>query len=410
MLKRATCLLILVLVLVACDSGSQPTATSQPQPPTPAADTPTVAAAVPTAAPSATAAEPATVPPTAALPASATVPVAIVTGVSDGPRTPTAGAEQVAVDGQPALDLSLAPNGAIYASTTAGFYLLNGNDSEPTASWDWQQLSNERNLQNLIALDADVIVAGNLPPCASDQLAIPLRRSADGGRTWTAAEIYAKPVNTISDDLFAVSCDGIYRSTDTGETWQLQPDLKIVNSDVRDLVVTADGKTAYIVATTEGGNTSLSRSLANVDRWNAPTLLTDTWGQAFVRLGPPEESVYFGSLLGISVSADGETYQPINAGLDAVRLTTDPRSGAVSPADQPKLTNGGINDLTPYEQGLLLATANGLYRSDPENPGWQPLALSGTYISRIIGISTAGIYVLTGDGVQLVRLANLSCA
>jgi len=399
MLKRVAILLICAAWLVACDNSSPVQPTSPSQPPVPA---------------TATVAAPATATPARAEPTStASIPATSVAVPSSSPISSTAsvpvgglGREAITVDGVPVVAISLAPNGAVYAATSKGFYLRNGDDNQAAADWDWQQVSNRAGLTNLVALDNDVLLAGGKPPCASEQKSIPLLRSADGGRTWKESGIFARPVETLSDDVFAIGCEGIYRSTDNGESWQLQPDLKAANGEISDLTTTADGKSLYFVAVSEGGSSALYYAPSKIDRWQTPTLVASSWGGGFVRLGPPEATIYFGSPLGL-LYAEGAQWQADNAGLDAVRLVGDPRTAALSAADQAKMQRGTLTDLTTYQQGLLLATADGIYRdSNTDDPGWQPFTLQGTAVKRIYGVTSAGLYLQTVAGAMLIRLGN----
>ncbi len=400
MLKRVAILLICAAWLAACDNSSpvQPTGTSQP----PVPPTATVAAPAATATPAP--AEPTSTAPAAT--SVATLPSSPISSTASVPVGDGLGREAITVDGVPVVALSLAPNGAVYAATSKGFYLRNGDDNQAAADWDWQQVSNRAGLTNLVALDNDVLLAGGKPPCASEQKSISLLRSADGGRTWKESGIFARPVETLSDDVFAIGCEGIYRSTDNGESWQLQPDLKAANGEISDLTTTSDGKNLYFVAVSEGGSSALYYAPSKIDRWQTPALVASSWGGGFVRLGPPEATIYFGSPLGVLYN-EGAQWQANNAGLDAVRLTGDPRTAALSAADQAKMQRGTLTDLTTYQQGLLLATADGIYRdSNIDDPGWQPFALQGTAVKRIYGVTSAGLYLQTVAGALLIRLGN----
>lgn len=370
--------------------------------------TPTATAALP--APPTTAGAPA---PTAA---PATIPLApmptptLAAARPTSPATPPAAAVQAEpwlVEGQPVMQVAIAGERRFFVTTAAGLYALTGDQIERRAtSGQWP---------NLVAAGPATLVSGDPPPCARGGAGVPLRRSVDGGRTWQPAQatggrgpLAARPVPTLGSGLFAVACDGLYHSTDTGATWQrlaiLEPDHEPV-----DVATTPDGARLYIVALFgEGGTTRLLASERQGNGWTAARRLRESWGGGVVSVGREDgrSVVYFGNPLGVELSRDGgATWQALNTGLDSTRLLADPRGSALPPAEEAKLRRGaGIYSIAPRldRPRVLLGGIDGVYLLDGGR--WQKLpALNGQLVREVFFDLDGVAYARSDLGVFRLR-------
>ncbi len=393
---------LLLLLLVACDSVSptpiiNPIASPIASPATVSSPTAVVVIPTLTQAPTAT---------------TASVPLAQSTTMPaiDNPQLPSYNpATAMTVKGAAVQEAATTPSNKLLVSTANGLFRRSGGDDKADpATWTWQKLNDKTPLPNLLAVNEDTLLVGDTPQCESDKPpGEGLLRSTDGGATWANvssddqpnAPLYARPVETSGDDLFAISCSGVYRSTDNATSWQRQLDLAVSNATIADLTLNFDGSTMYFAARAAGGVATLYRSDTQVNRWVTPLPLTSTWGTAFVRIGPPDQSLYFGSPLGLYVRpAGGEDWRLDVAGLKGTILGGDPRMG-YAPTDSERYV--GLYDLLPATNLLLLGTSNGLYAAAPGQP-WQLVALRGTPIYHLF-FGPGGLYVRTPDGVLLLR-------
>lgn len=410
--------LLLLLLLVACDSAAPTPIPSAVI--TPAATLPPTLAAPPTATAASVAPNaPLIVSSPTALAVSSTLPLSDTNLPDEQPTSPVqidnptlpAYNPPIAllVEGLPVLAADTTPSNKLIVSTAKGLYRRSGgDDTADPATWAWAKLSDKSPLPNLFAVDDDTFLAADTPSCATGGApGQSLMLSTDTGKTWNAvsaddqpnAPLYARPVNTSGDDLFAIACTGVYRSTDNAASWQRQPDLTVPNATITDLALNSDASTMYFAATTEAGVATIYRSDANVNRWAAPLPLTSTWGMTFVRIGPPAESIYFGSSLGLyERQAGGSDWQLDTAGLKNTIIAGDPRTGYTPTAREQNL---GLYDLAPTNDLLLLATADGIYAAAPGQP-WQQVALTATPAYHIF-FAPAGLYARTPNGVVLLR-------
>jgi hypothetical protein len=214
----------------------------------------------------------------------------------------------------------------------------------------------------------------------------------------------ARPVPTLGGDLFALACDGLYRSTDMGATWGrlaiLEPDHEPV-----DVATTPDGARLYIAALFgEGGTTRLLVSERQGDAWAPARSLRESWGGGAVSVGREggRPVVYFGNPLGVEVSRDGGgNWQPLNGGLDSTRLLADPRGAALPPAEEAKLRRGaGVYSLAPRldKPQSLLGGSDGVYALDGGR--WQKLpALNGQIVREVFFVLDGAAYARSDLGV-----------
>ncbi len=392
---------ILLLLLVACDSASptpvfNPVASPIASPTT--LTSPTMIATAPNQPPTATvAADLPLAPPTPAAPIDSTALPVYAPPVA------------LTVNGAPALQATTTPSNKLLVVTIHGLFLrTSGDDNADPATWIWRKLGDKTPLPNLLSIDDNTLLAGDAPACASlKPPGVSLLRSSDGGATWVSVSsadqpndpLYARPVATNGDDLFAVACNGVYRSTDQAASWQLQPDLAAPNATITDLALNFDGSAMYFAASDKRNISTLYRSDTNINRWATPMPLTSTWGVTFVRIGPPSQSLYFGSPLGLYVRpAGGNDWRLDTAGLQDTIIAGDPRSGYAPTTAERSL---GLYDLLPDTNLLLLGGSNGLYAAIPGQP-WQRIALGGTPIYQLF-FGPGGLYVRTPTGVALLR-------
>lgn len=392
---------MLLLLLAACDSANPtplPNPIVSPIASPVALPHPTAVAVLPSPPPTATA--------TAGLPIAQPTPPAPI----DHPELPAYKPPlAITVNGAPAQDAATTPSNKLLVSTANGLFRRNAaDDNADPATWTWQKLGDKTPLPNLVSVDDNTLLAGDAPACDSlKPPGIGLLRSTDGGTTWVSVSgddqpntpLYARPVDTSGDDLFAVACNGVYRSTDQAASWQLQPDLATPNATITDLALNFDGSTMYFAASDKRSISTLYRSDANINRWATPLPLTSTWNATFVRIGPPDQSLYFGSPLGLYVRpAGGQDWRLDTAGLQDTILGGDPRSGYAPTAPQ---RNAGLYDLFPATNLLLLGASNGLYAAIPGQP-WQLTALRGTPVYHLF-FGPGGLYARIPAGVVLLR-------
>jgi hypothetical protein len=320
-------------------------------------------------------------------------------------------AEPWQIEGKPVRQVAVAAERRRYVTTEGALYLVIGEQVERRASGgEWP---------NLVAHGTMTLVSGDRPPCARGEGGTPLRRSVDGGRTWQAAQVTggsgvlaARPIPTLSGDLYAVACDGLYRSADAGASWQRLPILER-DREVVDLATTPDGRRLYLVTLFgEGGTTLLEASDRQGDNWSVARTLRESWGSGVVAVESFDQrlSVYFGTPLGLEVSRDnGATWQALNAGLDATRLLADPRGGPLPPAEEAKLRRGtGIYSILPRADrlrrlpGALLGGADGLYLFGDGR--WQKLPVLSNQVVREVFYDLDGLlYARTDLGVFRLR-------
>lgn len=401
--------LLLTLALLAGCGAAPPLTATPPTPP-------------PTAVATATAGGPASPAPVATSTASpVSTPAATATAGSPGtpttaatrPATPTASpattatAELLRIEGQPVTQLAIADAGHRYATTPVGLFALTGEQVERrggAGSWP-----------NLVAVGPTTLISGERMSCGRGDGGVALRRSVDGGRTWQPAQalagsgsLRARPIPTLGNTLFAIACDGLYRSTDGGGAWArlaiLAPDSEPV-----DVATTPDGARLFIVTLVgEGGTTRLVASERQGDTWAPARVLRESWGGGVVGVGAEAGRlvVFFGHPLGLEVSRDGgATWSALNAGLDSTRLLEDPRAGPLSVAEEAKLRRGvGIYSLSPRldRPEVLLGGGDGVYRLSGAT--WQKLpVLTGQIVREVFHDLDGTAYARTDVGVHRLR-------
>ncbi len=204
-------------------------------------------------------------------------------------------------------------------------------------------------------------------------------RSSDNGNSWTAANnglvntILCLVIKNSTGAVFAGTINaGVYRSTDNGDSWtQINNGI----SNYRINVLAINPSTGVIFAGTYGGG--VFRSSDNGNSWTAVNSgLTDTYvsalavhstlGTLFVSIAP---KVY-------RSSDNGNNWTQVSNGLPALvyanAITIQPTTGAV-----------------------FLGTTAWVYRSTDNGDNWTQLAAS-PYTTRILGTNSSGT-LFSGD-------------
>lgn len=399
-----------LLALAACGSpapaaGTAATGTAAPA----ASPSPAVlvaAATSPTAGPTVRAAAPTTA--ASATPGSAAAPATAPARAATATTAPAAAAAEAwNIEGRPVTQAVVAGERRFYVTTESGLYAVTGEAAERRAAGgDWP---------NLMLVNETTLLSGAAPACARGDGGAPLRRSTDGGRTWTPVQATggrgapaARPVPTLGNDLFALACDGLYRSTDSGASWARLPILGPDREPV-DIATTPDGRRLYLVSLFgEGGTTRLEISERQNESWTTARTLQESWGGGIVTIGREQgrATVYFASPLGVQVSRDGgTTWAALNRGLDTTILLADPRGGPLPAAEEAKLRRSvGVYSIAPQSDRarVLLGGSDGLYALGGE--GWTktPL-LAGQLVREVFYDLQGNAYARTDAGVSRLR-------
>jgi len=230
----------------------------------------------------------------------------------------------------------------------------------------------------------DFIVSPNAPqrlyggdgyPCFAGGTAVPLYRSNDGGQTWqqlvngvdlTPAQVHSAH----ADWLYALGCDGVYRSSNGGDTFTHQTSSNFgVYTPTNLQAAGSNWQTVYVAAISEGGNSTIMRSRDGGATWHlvgpsgsgAPLI---SWIGALLVDPANADRVWFADPHGVWRSSNGgEGWFFSRAGLESV--TVPP--GALPSAD------AGLFDLVmdPTDANhLYLGSRHGLFQSHDGGASW----------------------------------------
>lgn len=209
-----------------------------------------------------------------------------------------------------------------------------------------------------------VIYAGTGDGCHSG-LPGELRRSTDSGATWTAVTggAWALDINpTAPDHLVGLKCDGVYKSTDGGDTWAKLPGTGVTNYDGVTLTRGInDRATIYAVYAAEGGTAAIQRSTDDGRTWQLlPT--QDLYGLHDLGIDPKNaKHIYFVGGSGFYASADGGvTWNKLDKGLEV----TDSSTGGYL-----QLSNLALDLVSPPPRNAGYTLYVGSYGTSDTQPG-----------------------------------------
>jgi len=324
------------------------------------------------------------------------------------PTDPPAG--PLSIDGRRALRVVGDPQGqTIYAVTDSGFH--RSDDGART----WTLATSSPPVTQTLVLapgQPDVLYAGAGYPCYAGGPDVPLWKSLDGGQTWfeLPAGRNLEPLAVHPTDhqrVYARGCDGPWRSTDGGDTWELQADDLFLLYDVRHVAPAPadDWETVYLGCATEGGGGGVVGSGNGGADWGllTPPDAAPWWVSALAVNPISPTHVYFGEPHAFWGSADGgTTWFTATAGLESV--VYDPGG--------PITQTYGLLSLayTPGDlDGWLLGTVHGLYRSSDRGqtwtrivgPSWQDERISDLLVRDV---EPDKLFVTAPDGVYVYYL------
>jgi photosystem II stability/assembly factor-like uncharacterized protein len=256
--------------------------------------------------------------------------------------------------------LTVAPNGNVYAIVGSALYGSTDNGE----SWDTLDVSG-------VSFHT-VAVTANGTIFTSPGYALGVRRSTDGGATWTRMELPLTEVDVYA--IYAAGADTIYaggdgwnttslmRSTDNGETWTKQSD-GLVGIAVYALAQKEDGSLFVGTWGSDSSHPTVYRSTDFGSTWKpvelttarVTSLATNTRGDLFAGMHTNIPGGWKVAQSGVYRSTDnGETWSGMNFGL----LDTNVTAVAIA-----------------HDGRAFVGTDNGLYRS----------------VASTLGVDNAGI-------------------
>ncbi|MBX6341701.1 MAG: exo-alpha-sialidase [Thermomicrobiaceae bacterium] len=291
---------------------------------------------------------------------------------------------------------------AVYAATRKGLYRSDGQGG-------WEFVSESGGERGIVAdpTNPDIVYRGDHPPCAVGGTPQTLRKSADGGRTWTALQggKNVRPVIVDPSDasvIYGERCT-LAISPDAGQTWN---DVPVVPTfDVSDLALA--GKTLYGIYTSEGGTSRLVATDVSTPTSPRPgePLLT-FWGGGAV--AATADRLVVGEPHGVHVSPDGgKTWSFSRAGLEQVTISVDALKQPIPEAEQGRgfgIFAVAVDPRAP--ERIFAGTIRGLYASGDGGKTWSRVSGVNPVRVRALSFAEGGarLYVATDEGV--VVLAN----
>jgi hypothetical protein len=401
-----------VALLTACDFGGSPAGPT----PTPVGGvTGAVTGTVPSG-PTNTA-----LPPTATPLPSAT-PVAAPTARRTGNTTPGLTWQLVGLTGQElfAVGGSGKAGSPVYAGGT-GMYRSDDNGS----TWTQLSLGNSATVDEIhvSASKPQTIYAGSGANCYGGPPGGQFR-SDDGGLDWTALKEAPASIQIDSQNperLTAMSCDGVVRSTDGGQTWMPLTDAgqarlkNFVGDEVR--VPSSNGSMIYAVYVSEGGTSRIRVSTDDGKTWTGSD--TDYSGLSDILVDDQKPSRAWAlSQNGMLITNDsGQTWTPDVTGLDAAHNTAAGSQGAyqLSGLAAQYSNAGAVVEIYTGSFGTESQPAAGVFSSKDFGQVWTRFggdlggaAIHNLFVTREQG--TGGdqvvLYAATDDGLHKIALGS----
>jgi len=348
-------------------------------------------------------------------------------------------------------DLEVTADGVVYAATSNGVYVSTDDGRNWTDASDWLVVTDVRDL--MIREDGSMwavaygagLFKWNAPVRRWDSaglaqtFATSIVESADGnlvvgsigfaylsvdnGISWQAKSLDGFQVNiqdlaNNNSYLFAASSLGVFRSSDSGETWEFAS-FGIQELDIRSVEMDLQGNVYAGVAPTSGGCV-LYRSRGNGSIWTCIQPTTDPLLVPVLKMGP-NGFLYAGGYRNVLYTEnEGNTWQSIPASgstVDAILFTgTSMLIGSQglgilrseTAGSSWEVSNSGmqsrINSVTALDSGrILVGTEGGLFQSTDYSDSWDRVHPSDPLIQpikkslldpqgRIIVATAAGIW------------------
>ncbi len=212
-----------------------------------------------------------------------------------------------------------------------------------------------------------------------------LMHSSDGGATWsTAVAGLSKPNAVSAIDLagsrsYASDSTGVFELSSPQQGWRRISTLP----DVVDLTSSPDGRQLYATSATQGVQIFAIGTWRSTDSLASPhqAHLGNEKHPEVLSLAPIDGRLYaVGTSFGVSASADdGQTWSQLGGGLENV-----------TPAQ-----------LVDYQNGLVAATSNGVYRfrlesAAPASSTWWLVLVAAVVVFGVAGAALAGFDRLPG--------------
>ncbi len=223
-----------------------------------------------------------------------------------------------------------------------------------------------------------VLFAGEGYPCFKGGPPTSFWRTTNGGATWQilASGQNLRPLASHPSQpwVYAAGCDGPYRSTDNGQTWQHQPDPLFSLYNIYHIAAAdPDWRTIWASGISEGGGGVVLVSRDSGENWALTTPLFPGWGWiGGLQVGRFQPGrIHVATVYGFYETVDdGTHWLARSVGLEDVIDPghTDRSYGLFDIVEAPTDPGVGLN------HRLYLGTVRGLYTRDPGQPGWRKIA------------------------------------
>lgn len=305
------------------------------------------------------------------------------------------------IDGEPVEQISIPAPGLniAYAVTKKGLY-------RQQAKAGWVKVSPDIDGDAPILTDPtqpNILFQGDHQPCGKGGPSQPLRKSMDGGKTWTtisgAKDIQPLAVDSASvGHVFGSNCQLVV-SIDGGNTWSTE--RLVPNYNLTSLAIV--GTDIYAVYTSEGGTSELEEidfsDPTNPQLEGPPLLKFWGGGVVFATL----DTVIVGESHGVHISTDqGQTWSFSRTGLEPVTTSVN---ALTTPIPKDEIARGfGIFAVATdpaHPKQLYLGTIAGLYESSDGGATWSrdPGVPKERVEALAFSMQDQALYVTTAKGV-----------